>query len=43
MQVKFAKVDLSNLFQQGIVISTGPNSKFGEVFKMMQSEEVISI
>jgi hypothetical protein len=28
---------------QGIVISTGPNSKFGEVFKMMQAEEVSTI
>lgn len=25
---------------QGIVIGTGENSEFGEVFKMMQAEEV---
>jgi len=25
---------------KGIVISTGENSEFGEIFKMMQSEEV---
>lgn len=28
------------IFTQGIVISTGEHSKFGEVFKMMQAEEV---
>jgi len=27
---------------QGIVIGTGENSEFGEVFKMMQAEEVSS-
>lgn len=27
-------------FFQGIVIGTGENSEFGEVFKMMQAEEV---
>lgn len=27
---------------QGIVIGTGENSEFGEVFKMMQAEEVRS-
>ena len=28
------------VFFQGIVIGTGHNSEFGEVFKMMQGEEV---
>ena len=28
---------------QGIVTGTGENSEFGEVFKMMQAEEVINI
>jgi len=28
---------------QGIVIGTGENSEFGEVFKMMQAEEVSSM
>lgn len=28
------------LFFQGVVIGTGENSQFGEVFKMMQAEEV---
>lgn len=27
-------------FFQGVVIGTGENSQFGEVFKMMQAEEV---
>lgn len=27
-------------FLQGIVVGTGENSQFGEVFKMMQAEEV---
>lgn len=30
------------VFPQGIVIGTGENSEFGEVFKMMQAEEVRS-
>lgn len=29
-------------FGQGIVVGTGENSEFGEVFKMMQAEEVTS-
>lgn len=28
------------IYLQGIVIGTGENSEFGEVFKMMQAEEV---
>ena len=31
---------LNTFLFQGIVIGTGENSEFGEVFKMMQGEEV---
>lgn len=33
-------IPLGYFVLQGIVIGTGENSEFGEVFKMMQAEEV---